>query len=370
MELAGKTALITGASQGLGAATARAMAARGARVLLLARTEEKLREVADSIESGGGQAEIFAVDLSDPEALVATTEAIKAAGMIPDVIVNNAGIGRWLFIEETPLDEMQADMALPYFAAFGVTKAFIPRWQAAAAATSATSTGTGRLVSVAELGRLFVGALGVAWILDRAPGRSRGTGVSVTDVVMGRISSNYWKNNPGSEDRMPWVDRIIPTLSEERAAEVVVARRRTRAQTRNGAAVVHGVPPHRPSLPAPRALGRVSGRCPQADIPQSLSRGGRALSARMLEEPLRGRAGAQPGRALGPQPVEDDRPGSASRGPRGGRGRGGRRPSRGGVISSPRSGAGDVVADHARVLRPAQEPAHQPPRSDCGDRPA
>ena len=83
MELAGKTALITGASQGLGAATARAMAARGARVLLLARTEAKLREVAASIESRGGQAEIFAVDLSDLEALVATTEAIKAAGRSP-----------------------------------------------------------------------------------------------------------------------------------------------------------------------------------------------------------------------------------------------------------------------------------------------
>ena len=102
MELAGKTALITGASQGLGAATARVMAGRGARVLLLARTEEKLREVADSIEGRGGQAEIHAVDLSDLDALVTTTEAIKAAATIPDVIVNNAGIGRWLFIEETP----------------------------------------------------------------------------------------------------------------------------------------------------------------------------------------------------------------------------------------------------------------------------
>ena len=174
MELAGKTALITGASQGLGAATARAMAARGARVLLLARTEEKLREVADSIESRGGQAEIFAVDLSDLEALVTTTEAIKAAGTIPDVIVNNAGIGRWLFIEETPLDEMQADMALPYFAAFGVTKAFVGRdgwpWQRQHLQRQRARG----MVSVAELGRLFVGALGAAWILNGAAGRFAG----------------------------------------------------------------------------------------------------------------------------------------------------------------------------------------------------
>ena len=39
---------------------------------------------------------------------------------------------------------------------------------------------------------------------------------------MSKISSSYWENNPGSDDRIPWVDRIIPTLSEKRAAEVVV----------------------------------------------------------------------------------------------------------------------------------------------------
>ena len=125
MELAGKTVLVTGASQGLGAATARAMAARGAETLLLARSEDKLREVAHTIESEGGRARVYPVDLSDPASVTATTDAIKADGTIPDVIVNNAGIGRWTFIEETPLDEMQATMAVPCFAAFAVTKAFI-----------------------------------------------------------------------------------------------------------------------------------------------------------------------------------------------------------------------------------------------------
>jgi len=222
MEMAAKTALITGACQGLGAATARAMAVRGARVLLLARTENKLREVADSIEAAGGHAEIFAVDLADPEALVATTDAIKTAGTIPDVIVNNAGIGRWLFIEETPLDEMRADMALPYFAAFGVTRAFIAEM---------AGRGSGNICNINGPGAWFPWPSSVAYASARWALRGfstalradlRGTGVSVTDVVMARISSSYWENNPGSEERIPWVDRIIPTLSEERAADVVV----------------------------------------------------------------------------------------------------------------------------------------------------
>jgi hypothetical protein len=45
--------------------------------------------------------------------------------------------------------------------------------------------------------------------------------VTVTDVVMSKIASNYWENNPGSDERVPWLDTIVPTLSVERAGEVV-----------------------------------------------------------------------------------------------------------------------------------------------------
>jgi short-subunit dehydrogenase len=244
MELTGKTALITGASQGLGAATARAMAARGARVVLLARTEGKLREVADSIERDGGRAEIHAVDLSDPDALVTTTDAIKAAGTIPDVIVNNAGIGRWLFIEETPLDEMRADMALPYFAAFGVTKAFVAEM---------AGRGSGVVCNVNGPGGWFPWPSSVAYSSARWALRGfstalrvdlRGSGVSVTDVVMTKISSSYWENNPGTTDRIPWIDKVLPTLSEERAAEVVtraVERERREATAPPAYTVFHHI---------------------------------------------------------------------------------------------------------------------------------
>ena len=221
MDLSGKTVLITGASQGLGAATARAVARRGARVLLLARTEERLRAVAGAIEAAGGAAEVHPVDLSDLDALGATTDAIKAAGTVPDVIVNNAGIGRWLFIEETSLDEMRADMALPYFAAFAVTKAFVAEM---------AGRGSGNICNVNGPGAWFPWPSSVAYAASRWALRGfsaalrvdlRDTGVTVTDVVMSKIASSYWENNPGSEERTPWVDRVVPTLSEERAAEIV-----------------------------------------------------------------------------------------------------------------------------------------------------
>ena len=221
MKLQGKTALITGASQGLGAATAREMAARGAEVLLLARSEDNLREVASTIERSGGRAHVHPVDLADLEAVVATTGAIKAQGVIPDVIVNNAGIGRWMFVEETPLEEMQAIMAVPYFAAFAVTKAFI---------SEMAERGSGNVCNVNGPGAWYPWPSSVAYASARWALRGfsaalrvdlRGTGVTVTDVVMARIASTYWENNPGADERVPWIDHLIPTMPVEQAARVV-----------------------------------------------------------------------------------------------------------------------------------------------------
>jgi short-subunit dehydrogenase len=221
MNLTGKVVLITGASRGLGAATARAMAARGAEVLLLARSEDKLGEVAATIEASGGRARGYPVDLADLDAVVATTDAIKAQGITPDVIVNNAGIGRWIFIEETPLQEMQAIMAVQYFGAFAVTKAFI---------SEMAERGSGNICNINGPGAWFPWPGSLAYASARWALRGfsaalrvdmRGTGVTVTDVVMTKITTSYWENNPGSEPRIPRIARLIPTMSPEQAAEVV-----------------------------------------------------------------------------------------------------------------------------------------------------
>jgi short-subunit dehydrogenase len=236
VKLAGRTVLITGASQGLGAETARAIAARGAEVLLLARSEDKLRDVAASIERSGGRAHVHPVDLADLAAVTATTAAIKTAGITPDVLINNAGIGRWLFIEETPLEEMQAIMAVPYFAAFAVTQAFIAEM---------AERGSGNICNVNSPAAWFPWPGSVAYAAARWALRGfsaalradvRGTGLTVTDVVLSKIASSYWQNNPGSEERAPWVDRLIPTLSPERAAAIVtraVERERREAPGRS-----------------------------------------------------------------------------------------------------------------------------------------
>jgi 3-oxoacyl-[acyl-carrier protein] reductase len=90
--LSGHVALVTGASQGIGRACALELAAAGAAVALAARNQEKLDQVASEIQSSGGQAAAFPLDVSDENAIKSTIKAaIERFGKV-DILVNNAGI--------------------------------------------------------------------------------------------------------------------------------------------------------------------------------------------------------------------------------------------------------------------------------------
>jgi len=87
----GKTALITGASFGIGEACARLLAAAGAKVLLVARSREQLNSVADVIRSQGGVAEVYPTDLMDIEAVAALGKLVLEVHGTIDILVSNAG---------------------------------------------------------------------------------------------------------------------------------------------------------------------------------------------------------------------------------------------------------------------------------------
>jgi 3-oxoacyl-[acyl-carrier protein] reductase len=90
--LEGKTALVTGASQGIGRACAIELAKAGARLALAARNESKLTEVAAEITAAGGTAQTFVIDMADEESIKAGAKAALAAFGTIDILVNNAGI--------------------------------------------------------------------------------------------------------------------------------------------------------------------------------------------------------------------------------------------------------------------------------------
>jgi NAD(P)-dependent dehydrogenase (short-subunit alcohol dehydrogenase family) len=91
-DLTGKTALVTGASRGIGAATARELAARGARVLLAARTTDQIGAIADEIAAAGGTAIAQATDVADYASTAAAVGRACAEWGRLDILVQNAGV--------------------------------------------------------------------------------------------------------------------------------------------------------------------------------------------------------------------------------------------------------------------------------------
>jgi NAD(P)-dependent dehydrogenase (short-subunit alcohol dehydrogenase family) len=117
---AGRTALVLGASRGIGAATARLFALRGARVVLASRDVAALERLADEIRSRGGDALVAPVDLADPSSIHAMGQALAAAGPHLDYAFNNAGDGH----PPTPLAEVP-DEAFVRVLATTVTGTFL-----------------------------------------------------------------------------------------------------------------------------------------------------------------------------------------------------------------------------------------------------
>ncbi|MBC2601555.1 3-oxoacyl-ACP reductase FabG [Puniceicoccus vermicola] len=94
-----KTALVTGASRGIGLAIARELGSLGFRVLCVARSEESASKAVEAVRADGGEAEAYGVDVSDSKAVAAASEEILKKYECVDVLVNNAGITRdMLFI--------------------------------------------------------------------------------------------------------------------------------------------------------------------------------------------------------------------------------------------------------------------------------
>ncbi|WP_431999736.1 SDR family oxidoreductase [Streptomyces sioyaensis] len=132
LPLRGRTAVVTGASSGIGAATARLLAGRGARVALLARREEQLAALAGQIAADGGRAVVAVADLTDPESVAGAAERIEADLGPVDLVVNNAGVMLPSPVTEGQEDEWSRMIDLNLAGALRVVRAFVPDLIAAA----------------------------------------------------------------------------------------------------------------------------------------------------------------------------------------------------------------------------------------------
>jgi len=139
--LAGRGCVVTGASRGIGRETARQLCSEGARVLLVARSEDRLAEATEEARAAGGEAAALALDVTDAEAgermLAAASE--RFGGL--DVLVNNAGAASWRDLEEVPEEDWRAQFELNVMAPLRAMRAAIP---------GMVERGWGRVVNVSS----------------------------------------------------------------------------------------------------------------------------------------------------------------------------------------------------------------------------
>lgn len=130
--LAGRTVMVTGASSGIGRATALAVAEKGARVLLVARRLPELEDVREEIEDAGGAAEVYACDLTDLDAIDGLVKDVLAAHGAVDYLVNNAGrsIRRSLELTYDRFHDIERTMAINYMGPVRLTMGLLPAMRA------------------------------------------------------------------------------------------------------------------------------------------------------------------------------------------------------------------------------------------------
>ena len=157
-QLAGQLALVTGASRGIGAATARALAAAGAHVVLVAREAKALEAVEEQIHQAGGQATIAPMDLAEPDSIARLATAIAGRWRALDVLVNAAAhFPPLMGVADADGKIMAKTMTVNSLAVHSLIHAFHPMLKRSANARVIQLTTT-----VAETPRAWWGAYGAS----------------------------------------------------------------------------------------------------------------------------------------------------------------------------------------------------------------
>lgn len=217
-DLTGRVAIVTGASSGIGEATARLMARAGMRVALCARRKDRLERLAAEIRSAAGQASVHPLDVTDATGLRWMVDEVLGQWGRIDVLVNNAGRGLAATFEQTTAEEFRALLELNVLAVFTGTQAVLPVMR---------RQGKGHIINVSSM----VGRRGVPYraaysatkfalggLSETLRVELTGTGIMVSLVYPVGTLTEFHEAEP---QKIPWRP-VGPMQSAERVARAIL----------------------------------------------------------------------------------------------------------------------------------------------------
>ena len=187
-----RSVLITGASRGIGAATARCFAARGWALQLLARDGAALEAMAGDLRSQGAVVHWAAVDLSRADGIPAGVETLLKAGGSPGVLINNAGAGYTAPVATMPLQDWQWLVQLNLTSVLQVSQAVLPGMRSAGGGLIVNISSHAAHQAFPEWGgygmtKAALAAFSRSLALEEAP-----RGIRVTTVTLGAVNTPLW----------------------------------------------------------------------------------------------------------------------------------------------------------------------------------
>lgn len=227
-DLSNHTALVTGASSGLGVRFAEILAAAGAKVVITARRVEKLQELANAIQAAGGTAHPVELDVTDIEAIPAFFSGLNDAGHMPDILVNNAGMNVVKpALEYTPADYHQVldtNLTAPFFLATEFARHHIEQGNAARIINIASVGGYNVLPGLTPYCTSKSGIIMMTKGLAREWARHD---INVNAICPGYIETEindfWWKTEGGKKQMAGWPRRKLAQKSDLDGALLLLA---------------------------------------------------------------------------------------------------------------------------------------------------
>jgi len=209
--LAGQVAVVTGASRGIGAATAAALGSSGARVVRVAR----------SLQAGSRDGFIdYPCDLTDITAWKATSAHILADVGVPDIVVSNAGAFTLKLLHETTQEDFDAQLDINLRAPFAVARALLPPMRAAGRGTFIHVGSVADHSAFPENAAYAASKFGLRGLHEVLVAEYRGTGIRLSLLSPGPTDTDVW--DPVDPDHVPHLPSRASMLRPADVAEAVL----------------------------------------------------------------------------------------------------------------------------------------------------